>query len=133
MNTTIHRKDKAMPNPNKITLGGAIPPEALNGLAEYHDDLLKDAQRGRMVACIMDAPGFGGNHDRGETWPILRVRHWELIINEDDQKLMGEIMGRALAARTGGQQQLLPLPLVPGEILDPPEKKGARTGGGDEE
>lgn len=111
-------------NPNRVTMSGALPSGALNGIEVYHDELLKQPAKARLLVAIVDVLGDGANYDRGERWPILRFRHAELVEIADDQQVVMEAFTRAMVTRTHGELEQ-PLFTV-GEVLEPPEKPSGR-------
>jgi len=108
-----------MADPMRVTLSGAMPPDALNGLRPWHDAMLAEPKRLRVAVVMIDVSGDGSNYDRNERWPIVRLRQVEVIDDAGDLKMVSEAMARAMADRTGGQQ----LPFEPGDLVPPPEKR----------
>lgn len=112
-------------NPNRVTISGALPSGSTNGLEAYHDDLLKEPNKVRLLVALVDVSGDGANYDRAERWPIIRLRHAELVEIPADQEQVMEAFTRAMVTRSHGEMSA-PLFTV-GEIAGPPEN-GSRRG-----
>jgi hypothetical protein len=110
----------------RVTLAGAMPAEETNGLLAHAKDFLEDPLRLRLVVCVVSSGKTVANHDKNETHPVIRIRHWELV-PDADRKTVADVLGRALADRTG----MMELPLEPDSenpVKDEPfpeEKDGA--------
>lgn len=89
----------------KITLGGAMPPDNNNGLAELAQWFLDDYEPGKPlriynVVCRVSVDKITTKTVDGVTYPTLKIDHWELVPAEH-QEAFGEIIGSAYGARTG--------------------------------
>jgi len=102
----------------KITLGGGLPPEETNGLATeaIQKAFLDHPKHAVLVVAVVSSQQTRTNHDKGITYPVLSIRHWE-VVPEEHRAAVAKVLGDALAARTG----LVALPFEPGGEVIPLE------------
>jgi hypothetical protein len=93
----------------RITLSGAQPEEATNGLLAHSKEFLDHPKELRLIVAVVSSSKTVENHDKNDTYPTVRIRHWE-IVPDADKKAVADVLGRALADRTG----MMELPLEPG-------------------
>lgn len=94
----------------KITLAGSMPPDLNNGLASAAKEFLAHPREARLIVGLVTCKKSVRDNDTGSEYPVLSVRHWELV-GAEDQQAAATMLGKGLAARTGIQE----LPLEPGE------------------
>lgn len=91
----------------KITLSGAIPGEATNGLGDHAKGFIEQPLKLVPVVAMVAVSKIVTKTETDETYPTLKVHHWE-VVPEKHRKAFGKILGDALGARTGAQE--LPFP-----------------------
>jgi hypothetical protein len=89
----------------KITLGGAMPPDNNNGLADFAQWFLDDYEPGKPlriynVVARMSVDKITTKTVDGVTYPTLKIDHWELVPAEF-QEQFGAMIGKAFGDRTG--------------------------------
>src|SRR4051812_15631054 len=89
----------------KITVGGAMPPDNNNGLADHAQEFLDGYKPGQPltiynVVARMSVDKITTKTVDGVTYPTLKIDHWELV-PEKHQAAFGAIIGDAFGARTG--------------------------------
>lgn len=89
----------------KITLGGAMPPDNNNGLADHAQKFLDEYKPGQPLTIYnlvvrVSVDKITTKTVDGVTYPTLKIDHWELVPDKH-QQAFGEIIGDAFGARTG--------------------------------
>jgi hypothetical protein len=96
-----------------VTLAGTMPPSNTNALRTYAKDLMADPTKCRLIVAMIDVVKTVTDHDKGVAYPVVRLRHVELVTS-DNIAVASEILGGELAARTGAEQ----LPFEHGQVAD---------------
>ena len=94
---------------SRVTLSGAMPEEATNGLLPHAKEFLDHPKELRLIVAVVSSSKTVENHDKNEQHPVIRIRHWE-VVPDGDKKAVADVLGRALGDRTG----MMELPLEPG-------------------
>jgi DNA-binding response OmpR family regulator len=87
-------------NPQKITLSGALPADHNDGLKMYAKDFLENPREARLVVAVVSTRKRNEDVDKDITYPVLQIRHWELIPDKHKAKV-AKALADAFADRTG--------------------------------
>lgn len=101
----------------KITLGGAVPPDNNNGLAPYAQEFIDGYKPGQPLQLVTVVARVAVTKiitktETGETYPVLRWHHIE-VVPEEDQAAAGKILGNAFGQRTSADELPFPEGTVP--------------------
>jgi hypothetical protein len=106
-------------------LHGSLPADDdKNGLAGLGKAVQAERRKTFLVVALVSGYGHSENYDDDSTTVWLRVRHAE-VVPEDQRPIVAEVLFQALSARTGA----LMLPIEPGEDYMPGSQATGDEGG----
>lgn len=82
-------------------LAAALPKGEHNGLAPYARLLADYPRKVRVALALIDCTKSTLKHGDGSTVATARIKRIELIVNQEDAKIMERILLRAYETRTG--------------------------------
>lgn len=95
----------------KITISGAVPPDNNDGVGPHAKDLIDHPLTLVNVVARIAVSKIVTNTETGVTYPVIKIHHWEVVLDEDMQRF-GEMIGGSYGRRTGVQE----LPFPAGEV-----------------